>query len=161
MPAPQPLYAETRLSVVGDSRAAFLMIPHAVILALNPPDPKRVSISGWLHGVPFTRKPLVPKPGGVYSFYIQRPLWKQLQVPIGAEVALRLKLEPWEVPVPEDLAEGLAVSPPAAAFFRGLSAQQRRYYCEWVTAAAHPETRMQRVVTAVLRLEAGKRFQEK
>src|SRR5690606_16105679 len=62
-----------------------------------------------------------------------------------------------ELPVPPELAEGLAADQAASATFAGFAPGQRREYCEWIAEAKRPETKAKRVADAVEWMREGKR----
>lgn len=64
------------------------------------------------------------------------------------------------IPVPQGLADALQKSKTAGETFDRLSPGCRREYLEWITSAKRPETRERRITEAVVRLAAGKRFNE-
>ena len=62
-----------------------------------------------------------------------------------------------KIEVPQDLAAGLAATPPAAQFWDQLSASARYEYLQWITEAKRDETRVKRLGQALEWLAEGKR----
>jgi len=72
--------------------------------------------------------------------------------------ARRAKREARPAPrLPADLKAGLAADPKARAAFAAFPPGARREYCEWLTEAKQPATRVRRLATAVGWIRAGKR----
>jgi len=61
-----------------------------------------------------------------------------------------------ELPVPEELAAGLAAAPKAQATWDAFAPSHRREYVEWIGEAKRPETRAQRVAQAIEWIAEGK-----
>lgn len=59
-------------------------------------------------------------------------------------------------PVPPDLQRALATNAKAAATFRAFAPSHRNEYVRWITEAKRPETRANRLTTALQWLAAGK-----
>jgi uncharacterized protein YdeI (YjbR/CyaY-like superfamily) len=64
------------------------------------------------------------------------------------------------IAMPADFAALLAKSKPALAAFEGFPPSCKREYLEWITTAKRPETRERRMVEAVIRMAAGRRFND-
>ena len=62
-----------------------------------------------------------------------------------------------EIPVPQDLAAGLAANSAAARFWDGLAPSHRYEYLQWITEAKRDETRVKRLQQALEWLAEGKR----
>jgi uncharacterized protein YdeI (YjbR/CyaY-like superfamily) len=64
------------------------------------------------------------------------------------------------IPVPPEFAALLAKSKPATAAFEAFPPSCKREYLEWITTAKRPETRERRISEALIRIAAGRRFNE-
>ena len=64
------------------------------------------------------------------------------------------------IPMPPDFAMLLAKSKTATATFAGFPPSCKREYLDWITTAKRPETRDRRMTEAVIRLAAGRRFND-
>ena len=72
-------------------------------------------------------------------------------------IGLVVDTAPREVYVPPDLAEALAASPAARAFFASLSFTNQRGYVSWIETAKRQETREARVSASITALEQGRK----
>ncbi|HYE59224.1 MAG TPA: YdeI/OmpD-associated family protein [Rhodothermales bacterium] len=61
-----------------------------------------------------------------------------------------------ELPVPDDLARGLALNPAARVTFEAFPPSHRRDYVEWITGAKAEDTRQRRLETTLAWLAEGK-----
>lgn len=64
------------------------------------------------------------------------------------------------IAVPPELAVALDRSKPARSTFEALPPSCRREYLEWITTAKRPETRDRRIEETIVRLAAGRRFND-
>ncbi len=72
-------------------------------------------------------------------------------------VQIRLDDDPEVVELPDDLAEALAASPGARAFFDGLAASYRKNFVAQVTSAKQAATRDRPIATTIQKLQAGEK----
>lgn len=145
----------------GKGGWVFFIIPPEQAAVLGPPVRGYLQVTGTLDAHPVEYCTLFSNGKGGYFFAVRADLRKAINKREGQEVAVRLWRETRPYPIPEDLAEGLAAMPEAEAFFATLTDAQRRYFIDWITTARQPETRMQRMVTTLLKLESGKKFHDK
>jgi Bacteriocin-protection, YdeI or OmpD-Associated/Domain of unknown function (DUF1905) len=113
----------------------------------------RIPVHGWIEGLPF-KSTMVPRGGGCYRLHIHSRIWRKLRIDAGAvvEVAMLLDSEPREVPLPPDLAAGLAETPRALATFNSLTPAFRRQIVIYMDAAKQSRTREKRVQLIVKRM---------
>ena len=90
------------------------------------------------------------------------PLKTEIRKAIGkgegdcAEVILYLDSSPYEVP--EEILLCLLDAPKAFAFFKTLSESNQKYYTDWIMQAKQMETKANRIVKMIQRLEKELRF---
>jgi Bacteriocin-protection, YdeI or OmpD-Associated/Domain of unknown function (DUF1905) len=120
----------------------------------------RIPVHGWIEGLPF-KSTIVPRGGGCYRLHIHSRIWRKLRIDAGAvvEVTMLLDAEPREIPLPPDLAAGLAETPRALATFHSLTPAFRRQIVIYMEGAKQLRTREKRVQLIVKRMleRAGRR----
>jgi len=118
----------------------------------------RVKIQATFDGHPY-RGSIAPM-GGRHLLGVTKAVRAAIGKSIGDVVAVTLERDTQErrVEVPTDLAEALAASPEAQAFFDGLAFTYRKEYAQWITAAKRPETRARRLDRAIDKLARGEKL---
>lgn len=112
-----------------------------------------IPVHGWIEGLPF-QSTLLPRGGGCYRLHVHSSIWRKLRIDAGAavEVTLFFDGERRDLPLPHDLAAGLADTPRALAAFHTLSVALRRQVVVYVAAAKRAETREKRIRLVVRRM---------
>ena len=72
-------------------------------------------------------------------------------------VVIRLADGPEHLEIPADLAEALAASPDAQAFFDDLAPSYRKNFVTQITSAKQSATRERRIASTIEKLEAGQK----
>ena len=122
----------------------------------------RVPVTGSLNGFPI-RGFLAPMGDGTHGLMVNKEMQAGAKAKAGdvVRVALTVDHAPRAVPVPPDLQRALAKSPPAKAFFQGLSHTHRKDYATWVAEAKRPVTRARRVQESRELLAKGKKLKDR
>jgi hypothetical protein len=97
-------------------------------------------------------------PDGQDWVFVLNPTWMQATgVAVGDEVLAELEPEgPQRGDLADDIAQALAVSPAAGAFFDTLAQYYRKAYLRWIDATKRrPEVRAERIAEVVDLLAAG------
>lgn len=139
---------------LGFMPMAIIIVPETVVEALGGKAVKRVI--GTLNGHPI-RRGLLPLNTGERYLLISKALRRELRLEPGVPVAVTLTADPDpnHVDVPEELTEGLAEWPEAAAAFARLTPGRQRNLVHYISAAKRPETCARRVVTLLHQLATG------
>jgi hypothetical protein len=145
----------------GKGGWVYFVLPPHTLGPLGKPTRGHWLLSGQLDNLPVEYCTAFSNGKGALFFPVKAAYRKQLGKREGQQLHIRLWPEYRPYPLPPDLAEGLEALPQAQAYFLTLSPANQRYYIDWVGASKHPETRMQRIVSTLLKLEQGKRFHEK
>lgn len=97
------------------------------------------------------RLTLVPAGAGRFRMQINTALRKAANVDAGdlVSVQLQLDLESRELPVPDDLRDGLKTVPKAWKAFKSLTPAHRRHFIQWFDSAKSPEVRQRRLARAI------------
>ncbi|OON67715.1 YdeI/OmpD-associated family protein [Hymenobacter sp. CRA2] len=132
----------------------MLIVPEDVVEALGGKAVKRVV--GTLNGHPI-RRGLQYLRTGERFLLISKALRKQLRLDLSTEVLVTLAPDPNPdaVDMPEELEEGLAEWPEAAAAFHRLTPGRQRNLVHYIEQAKRAETRAQRVVNLLHQLATG------
>jgi len=112
-----------------------------------------IPVHGWIEGLPL-KSTLVPRGGGCFRLHVHSRIWRKLRIDAGATVEVTLLFDdaPRELPLPHDLAAGLAETPRALSIFNTLTTALRRQIIVYVDAAKHEPTREKRVQLVVKRM---------
>ena len=97
------------------------------------------------------RRGLLPRADGRRHLLLGRLVCRRLGLAVGDELSVTLALDPHsdQVDLPEELAEGLAAWPEAAAAFARLTPGRQRSVAYRVAGAQRAETRLQRAMKAL------------
>ncbi|GAB2963885.1 hypothetical protein GCM10027048_36360 [Hymenobacter coalescens] len=152
--APLTFRAHLTPNGVGFMPMLMLIVPEQVVEALGGKGVKRVV--GTLNGYPI-RRGLLPLRTGERFLMISKALRKELQLTLSDEVTVTLAPDPNpdQVDLPEELLEGLAEWPEAAAAFHRLTPGRQRNLVHHIDSAKRAETRAQRVITLLHQLATG------
>jgi len=140
--------AELLTERVGDTHIQALLVPPAVVAALGGAPGLRVlaTLNGHV-----LRRGLLPRADGRRHLLLGRLVCRRLGLAVGDELSVTLALDPHsdQVDLPEELAEGLAAWPEAAAAFARLTPGRQRSVAYRVAGAQRAETRLQRAMKAL------------
>lgn len=94
---------------------------------------------------------------------ITQVIRKQLGKELGDTIHVELEqdLEVREVPLTDEVVALFTKHPKAEAFYNKLSYTDRKEYMVWITSAKREETKQNRLVLMIEKLEAGKKVTEK
>lgn len=154
--AAEPLTFQAHLQPngLGFMPMATIVVPDEVVEALGGKAVKRVI--GTLNGHPI-RRGLLPLNTGERYLLVSKALRRELN--LGAESLVTVTLapdpDPTYVELPDELAEGLAEWPEAAAAFGKLTPGRQRNLTHYINSAKRTETRAQRVVNLLHQLASG------
>ncbi|GAB3830487.1 YdeI/OmpD-associated family protein [Hymenobacter jeollabukensis] len=139
---------------LGFMPMAIIIVPEDVVEALGGKSVKRVV--GTLNGHPI-RRGLLPMSTGERFLLVSKALRRELRLSADAPVTVTLAADPNpdQVDMPEELTEGLAEWPEAAAAFARLTPGRQRNLVHYIDAAKRAETRAQRVVKLLHQLASG------
>lgn len=134
-----------------------------LILPVNPVEfwglRSRYHITGTVSGYDI-RGPLAELEDGIFALNLGEAWCRDH--PVSGVVAVCLRPEgPQLESLDPDLAEALAASPAAQAFFESLATFYRKGYLKWLAGSSRrPEVRRERIQEWIRLLEAGKKQRE-
>lgn len=140
---------------LGGKTATGIEVPSDIVEALAAGKRPAVTVQVGDHTYRTTVTPMAGK------FYV--PLSAENRGAAGVEagddvdVEIDPDTEPRVMDAPDDLAQALALDPPAEQFFDTLSYSHRRAYVDWITSAKKPQTRERRIGQAVEMLADGRK----
>ncbi|HPH97793.1 MAG TPA: YdeI/OmpD-associated family protein [Anaerolineaceae bacterium] len=134
---------------------AFVTIPFDVEAAFGK---KRVKVKALIGGEPY-RGSLVRMGGPCHILGIRKEIREKLGKAIGDAVEISLEEDEEErvMAAPEDVAQALANSPEAQAFFNRLSFTHQKEYLQWVEEAKREQTRQSRIEQMIALLKQGEK----
>lgn len=121
---------------------------------------KRVKVKALIGGEPY-RGSLVRMGGPCHILGIRKEIREKLGKAIGDAVEISLEEDEDEeervMTVPEDVAQALAGSPEAQAFFNRLSFTHQKEYIQWIEEAKREQTRQSRIEQMITLLKQGEK----
>ena len=101
---------------------------------------------------------LLPMKNGDMLLPLKAPLRKAISKKLGDKVHVTLFLDKSPVHIPLEILDSLADAPVAHAFFFSLSDSNKKYYIDWVSEPKRIETKVNRIVKMIERLEKKEKF---
>lgn len=140
---------------LGGKTATGLHVPDAVVTALQAGRRPAVRVTVAGH----TYRTTVATMNGRFMVPLSAEHRTAAGVVAGDDVDVEVALdtEPRDVVVPGDLADALAGDDAARRCFDALSHSHRKEWVRWVEQAKRAETRVARISSAVVSLNAGKK----
>lgn len=141
------------LELHGKTATGFA-VPDEVVTGLGSQKrpPVRVTVAGYTY-----RTTMAPMGGrSLIPFSVEHRTAAGLTAGAEVDVDIELDTDSREVPVPADLAAGLAAYPEARAYFDGLATSHRKEWVRWIEEAKRADTREARVTKAVEGLRTGR-----
>jgi hypothetical protein len=114
-----------------------------------------VQVKGSVDGYPIRQYKLMPMGGGQLFLPVKSAIRKAIKKEEGDQVHVHLVPDDSPVEIPDELLLCLLDAPEAYAFFQTLTDSNKKYYIDWIYEAKRPETRVNRIVSAIERLEKG------
>ena len=118
----------------------------------------RVPVQATLDGYPYQGS-VTPLGDGHHALHVLKQIRKAVDKTIGDTVRVTLSRDVAErkMEAPADLAEKLAATPQAAAYFAKLAYIHQREYVRWLEGAKKPEVRTKRLGEIVEMLAQGRK----
>ncbi|RTQ49639.1 DUF1905 domain-containing protein [Hymenobacter gummosus] len=152
----EPLAFQARLlpNGLGFMPMAMIVVPDYVVEALGGKAVKRVIATLNGHTL---RRGLMPMNTGERYIMVSKALRRELNLRDDGEVLVTLRPDPEPdlVDMPEELIEGLAEWPEAAASWQRLTPGRQRNLAFHINAGKQAETRARRVVQILHQLASG------
>ena len=127
----------------------YIQIPAEVAVKMHPADKKVFRVKGWLNEMPIKQVALMPMGEGDYILPVNATMRKQLKLPLGAIIQLRLCEDVSAIAIAADLLACLEDEPEASAFFESLAPSHKKYFSKWIEDAKTLPTRTKRLTQAV------------
>lgn len=117
-----------------------------------------VRVRGWIDAYELKQYHLLPMKAGGMMLPLNAAVRKKIGKGVGDRVHIILYADDSPLVISEDIMVCLMDSPKAYNFFISLSESNQKYYIDWIEAAKKVETKAERIVKAVERLENGMKF---
>jgi Bacteriocin-protection, YdeI or OmpD-Associated/Domain of unknown function (DUF1905) len=117
-----------------------------------------VRVKGFVDDYKIKQFNLLPIKDGGMLFPIKEKIRKKILKKEGDIVHIQLFTDDSEVESPLEISESLEQSPKAFRFFNSLSDSNQKYYIDWIAEAKRPETKEERMLKTIEKLEKGVRF---
>lgn len=144
-PVQHAFHATLQAEDIGEVVVHVVFVPPPVVQALGGQPNQRVlaTINGQQ-----LRRGLLPRADGSRHLLLGKLVCRQLGLQAGSALHVRLAPDPNpdQVDLPEELEEGFAAWPEAAAAFARLTPGRQRGVAYRVASAQRPETRLQRAM---------------
>lgn len=135
----------------GKGGWTYVEIPNAT------PDKKTpfgwVQVKGTIDGYAIQQYKLMPMGNGRLFLPVKAAIRKVIKKEEGDEVKVQLTPDDSPVEIPDELLVCLLDAPEAHAFFQTLTDSSKKHYIDWIYEAKRSETRVNRIVTTIERLE--------
>jgi hypothetical protein len=117
-----------------------------------------VRVSGFIDNYEVKQFHLLPLKDGGMFLPLNTAVRKKTGKKQGDTVQVKLYSDDSPFVIPDEILGCLLDSPKAYAFFLTLSDSNQKYYVDWVEAAKRVETKVDRILKMVERLENGLKF---
>ncbi|MEO6357228.1 MAG: YdeI/OmpD-associated family protein [Ferruginibacter sp.] len=117
-----------------------------------------IRVSGNIDTYELKQFNLLPMKDGCMLFPLKTALRKQIGKKEGDQVHVKLFADDSPVVIPDDILLCLMDSPKAHQFFLSLSGSNQKYYIDWLEDAKRLETKTDRLIKTINRLEKGLKF---
>jgi bifunctional DNA-binding transcriptional regulator/antitoxin component of YhaV-PrlF toxin-antitoxin module len=117
-----------------------------------------VRVKGFVDDYEIKQFNLLPMKDGNMLFPIKEQIRKKIGKKEGDFVQIQLFTDNSEIVIPLEILESLEQSPKAFRFFNSLSDSNQKYYIDWIAEAKKPETKVERMLKTIEKLEKGVRF---
>ena len=114
-----------------------------------------VQVRGTIDGYPIKQYKLMSAGNGSLFLPLKKDIRKVIKKEAGDWIHLILYADNSVVEVPEEFLVCLLDAPKAHAFFETLSDSNKKYYIDWILESKRLETKVNRIATAIERLERG------
>lgn len=115
-------------------------------------------VRGWIDTYELRQYNLLPLKEGGMMLPLNAAVRKKIGKGEGDTVHVVLYADDSPVVIPEDILACLLDSPKAHDFFAALSESNQKYYIEWVESAKKVDTKAERILKMMERLESGLKF---
>ena len=115
-----------------------------------------VKVKGFIDSYALTGYRLMPMGKGKLFLPVKSEIRKKIGKQGGDFVRLRLYADDSRVEVPDELIRCLADHPPAYERFQQRSEAEQQGFVDWIYSAKTDETKVERIVKTIERLERGK-----
>lgn len=118
----------------------------------------QVRVRGTIDSFELKQFNLLPMKEGNMLLPLKTAVRKKIGKKEGDTVHVVLYPDDSAVVVPDDILACLLESPKAFQFFESLSDSNKKYYLDWIEAAKKLETKAERILKTMERLEKGRKF---
>ncbi len=120
-----------------------------------------VKVRGSIDGYDIKQYNLMPMGNGGLFLPVKAAIRKKIKKEAGDWIHVILYADNTPLSIPDELMVCLLDSPKAHTFFMSLTDSNKKYYIDWIYDAKRLETKVQRIATAMERLEKGLKLYEK
>lgn len=117
-----------------------------------------IRVSGFIDTYELKQFNLLPMKNGSMFLPLKAAVRKKIGKKEGDTVHVILYADDSTVTIPDEIMVCLEESPEALQFFLSLSDSNRKYYIDWIEDAKRIETKVDRILKTIQRLENGLKF---
>lgn len=117
-----------------------------------------VRVRGWIDMYELKQYNLLPMKEGGMMLPLNAAVRKKIGKNVGDTVHVVLYADDSPLEISEEIVACLMDSPKAYDFFMSLSESNQKYYIDWIESAKKVETKAERIVKMIDRLENGLKF---
>jgi hypothetical protein len=149
---------EKRIAASGFkmSDLTFVLIPN--FPPVRPTGKGSFRVKGLIDSYELKQYNLLPGQNNSMILPINAAVRKKIGKQVGDYVEVTLFADESQLILPEYFAISLMDSPKAQQFFDNLTEANKKYYIQWVDAAQKMETKVERMLKVIEKLEKGIRF---
>lgn len=115
-------------------------------------------VRGWIDNYELKQYKLLPLKDGGMMLPLNAAVRKKIGKGEGDKVHVMLYSDDSPLVIPDDILVCLMDSPKAYDYFISLSESNQKYYIDWIDAAKKVETKAERILKMMERLENGLKF---
>ncbi|MDN3655985.1 YdeI/OmpD-associated family protein [Ferruginibacter paludis] len=133
-----------------------------VVITAIPADKRNhlglIRVSGFIDTYELKQFNLLPMKDGNMMLPLKTVVRKQIAKKDGDQVHVKLYTDDSPVVIPDEILLCLLDSPKAHQFFLSLTSSNQKYYIDWIEDAKRLETKAERIIKTIGRLEKGLKF---
>jgi uncharacterized protein YdeI (YjbR/CyaY-like superfamily) len=133
-----------------------------IVITTIPADKRNhlglIRVSGFIDTYELKQFNLLPMKDGNMMLPLKTAVRKQIAKKEGDQVHVKLYDDNSPVAIPDEILLCLLDSPKAHQFFLSLTSSNQKYYIDWIEDAKRLETKAERIIKTIGRLEKGLKF---
>lgn len=123
-------------------------------------DARSIKVKGTIDGFEISKYHVMPMGDGMLFLPVRAEIRKQIKKEEGDWVRVILYRDNEPLTTPEEMLLCLQDEPAALRFYHSLSESEQKYYIQWIYSAKKEETKINRMASAINRLQRGLKMYE-